>query len=121
MRIAAVPDTPTDTAASPRRLVSGAESVAPARVTNERVFRGLAARLLGAAWGCLGYGLYLSPSDRHAWDELEAGGRFVAGVAVYLPFLALTLPVALVMILGFLRAPIMLVPQGVVASVVSDC
>jgi hypothetical protein len=85
------------------------------RVTEERVCRGLAATLLGAAWGGLGYGLFLSPADREAWGDLEAGGRLGANLLVYLPYLALTLPVVLVMILGLLRSPIVLVPQGVMA------
>lgn len=64
--------------------------------------RGLAASLVAVAWGTLGYGLFLSHPDQRAWDDLEAGGRFAANLFVYLPYLALTLPVAVVVVLGLL-------------------
>ncbi len=48
----------------------------------------------------LGYGLLLSTPDPEAWQELEAGGRFSATLAVYLPYFALTLPIAVAVALG---------------------
>ncbi|GGR76755.1 hypothetical protein GCM10010169_21160 [Micromonospora fulviviridis] len=73
-------------------------------------WRGLAASMVAVAWGTLGYGLFLSPHDQQAWDGLEAGGRFAANLSVYLPYLALTLPVAVVVVLGLLPAPRLLSP-----------
>ncbi|MFG1658473.1 hypothetical protein ACGFIY_18300 [Micromonospora chersina] len=73
-------------------------------------WRGLAASLAAVAWGTLGYGLFLSRPDQQAWDDLEAGGRFAANFSVYLPYLALTLPVAVVVVLGLLPGARMLSP-----------
>lgn len=73
-------------------------------------WRGLAASLVAVAWGTLGYGLFLSRPDQQAWDDLEAGGRFAANLVVYLPYLALTLPVAVVVVLGLLPASRLLSP-----------
>lgn len=73
-------------------------------------WRGLAASLLAVAWGTLGYGLFLSRPDQQAWDDLEAGGRFAANFVVYLPYLTLTLPVAVVVVLGLLPASRLLSP-----------
>ncbi|TYB40009.1 hypothetical protein FXF50_05695 [Micromonospora sp. AP08] len=65
---------------------------------------------MAVAWGTLGYGLFLSHPDQQAWDDLEAGGRFAANLFVYLPYLALTLPVAVVVVLGLLPASRLLSP-----------
>ena len=73
-------------------------------------WRGLAASLVAVAWGTLGYGLFLSRPDQQAWDDLEAGGRFAANLFVYLPYLALTLPVAVVVVLGLLPGARLLSP-----------
>ncbi|WP_433319533.1 hypothetical protein [Micromonospora chersina] len=73
-------------------------------------WRGLAASLVAVAWGTLGYGLFLSRPDQQGWDDLEAGGRFAANLFVYLPYLALTLPVAVVVVLGLLPASRLLSP-----------
>lgn len=55
---------------------------------------------MAGAWATLGYGLLFSTPDRHAWQELEAGGRYAANIFVYLPCYGLTLPVAAVVVLG---------------------
>ncbi|MEU0153865.1 hypothetical protein [Micromonospora fulviviridis] len=74
------------------------------------VWRGLAASMVAVAWGTLGYGLLFSRHDQQAWDDLEAGGRLAANLTVYLPYLALALPVAVVVVLGLLPAPHLLSP-----------
>ncbi len=58
--------------------------------------------MVAVAWGALGYGLIFSPHNQQAWGDLEAGGRFAANFTVYLPYYALTLPIAAVVILGLL-------------------
>ncbi|WP_205752623.1 hypothetical protein [Cryptosporangium phraense] len=78
--------------------------------------RGLAAVLVGVAWSALGYGLFLSPSNQRAWDDLDAGGRFGANLAVYLPYLALAIPVTIVVLLGLLPRPAALSPLGCAAA-----
>lgn len=59
--------------------------------------------MVAVAWAMLGYGLLFSEHDLQAWDDLEAGGRFAANLAVYLPYLGLTPAIAAVVILGLLR------------------
>jgi hypothetical protein len=66
--------------------------------------------MVAAAWGALGYGLIFSAPDRQVWDDLEGGGRFAANFLVYLPYLGMTLPITVVVILGLLRAPDLLFP-----------
>ncbi|MGC1210786.1 MAG: hypothetical protein WA890_05875 [Micromonospora sp.] len=66
--------------------------------------------MVAVAWGALGYGLIFSAHDRQGWDDLDGGGRFAANFFVYLPYLGLTLPIAVVVILGLLRAPDLLFP-----------
>ncbi|SCE84038.1 hypothetical protein [Micromonospora mirobrigensis] len=83
--------------------------------------RRLAAALVALAWAMLGYGLFplLSPPDRRAWDDLEAGGRLAVNLTVHLPYLALTLPVAVVVVLGLRRTPVPLAPLVVAVAVVA--
>ncbi len=57
---------------------------------------------MAGAWATLGYGLLLSAPNQQEWHDLEAGGRFAANLAVYLPYYILTLPVAIAVILGLL-------------------
>ena len=67
--------------------------------------RAVASVIVIAAWVALGYGLLATPWKPHAQDELEAGGRLAMNVAVYLPYLALTLVVGLVALLGLFPRP----------------
>ena len=60
---------------------------------------------MAAAWGALGYGLVFSRPDIRAWGELEAGGRFGMNLFVYLPYCALSLPLAAVAIVSLFRRP----------------
>ncbi|GAA3392831.1 hypothetical protein [Cryptosporangium minutisporangium] len=71
------------------------------RVASGRGWTVASATLLAGAWAALGFGLYLSPSDRQVWADLEGGGRFALGFAVYLPFLLLTVPILFVVLVGF--------------------
>lgn len=57
---------------------------------------------MAGAWAALGYGLLLSAPNQQEWHDLEAGGRFAANLAVYLPYYILTLPVAIAVVLGLL-------------------
>ncbi|MDH6464880.1 hypothetical protein M2302_005081 [Micromonospora sp. A200] len=66
--------------------------------------------MVAVAWGALGYGLIFSTHDQQAWGDLEAGGRFAVNFSVYMPYYALTLPIAVVVTLGLLRAPDLLSP-----------
>lgn len=72
----------------------------PTLAAFRRASQGTAASLVAGAWATLGYGLLLSTPDPQEWQELEAGGRFAANFAVYLPYFALTLPVAITVALG---------------------
>lgn len=58
--------------------------------------------MLAVGWASLGYGLIFPPHDQQVWADLEAGGRFGATFLVYLPYYALTLPIAVVVIVGLL-------------------
>ncbi|MDO3702044.1 hypothetical protein Q3W71_10185 [Micromonospora sp. C28SCA-DRY-2] len=75
--------------------------------------------MVAAAWGVLGYGLIFSAHDQQAWGELEAGGRFAVNLLVYLPYYALTLPIAVVVTLGLLRKPDLLSPLAATAAAIA--
>jgi hypothetical protein len=79
----------------------------------------VSALTVAAAWGALGYGLYFTTPDEQAWDDLEAGGRFAANFAVYLPYLALTLPVAAAVIYGSLARLNRLSPLWVITVAIA--
>jgi hypothetical protein len=74
------------------------------RVKVRRSWQKSAAALVAVAWAAIGYGLFFSAPDRQAWDDLEAGGRFAVNVTVYLPYLALTLLLLVVVLLGLLNS-----------------
>jgi hypothetical protein len=67
-----------------------------------RVWSGLTALAVAAAWGWLGYGLHFSTASQQEWDDLDAGGRFTANFEVYFPYYGLTLAVTGVVILALL-------------------
>ncbi|WFE54608.1 hypothetical protein [Micromonospora sp. WMMD1155] len=78
-------------------------------VVARQVCRALAACAVAGAWAVLGYGLF-SSGDAQVWGDLEAGGRGAASIAVYLPYLAMTLVVALVVLCGLVGKPDVLWP-----------
>ncbi|MFC4020927.1 hypothetical protein ACFOW4_23685 [Micromonospora sp. GCM10011542] len=84
-----------------------------------RGWRGLAASMVAAAWGALGYGLIFSSHNQQAWGDLEAGGRFAANLTVYLPYYVLTLPIAAVVVLGLLGTRDLLYPLAAAAVAVA--
>ncbi len=67
--------------------------------------KALTALMVAAAWGALGYGLEFSTPNIQYWHDLEAGGRFGINLLYYLPYLMLSLPLAAVLIAGFLPQP----------------
>ena len=69
------------------------------------MFKALTALMVATAWGTLGYGLVFSRPDTAAWDELEAGGRFALNFLFYLPYFALSLPLAAVTIVSLFPRP----------------
>ncbi|MER7419818.1 hypothetical protein ABT346_24065 [Micromonospora peucetia] len=75
--------------------------------------------MVAVAWGTLGYGLIFSPHDQQTWADLEAGGRFAANVTVYVPYYALTLPIAVVVILGLLGTQNLLYPLVATTAVIA--
>jgi hypothetical protein len=70
-----------------------------------RTFKAATGLIVAAAWGALGYGLVFSRPDVHAWDELEAGGRFGINLFVYLPHYALSVPLVAVVIVSLFPRP----------------
>ncbi len=85
-----------------------------------RAWQRVAALEIAVAWGVLGYGLFGSTANQRAWDDLEAGGRFAVNLVVYLPFLTLSFPIAIGVVLGLfssLRSLSPLVATTVVIAV----
>ena len=69
-----------------------------------RLWHGLAALLLAGTWGIIHAGLF-SAGDAYEWGELEGGGRFGVAFFAYLPYYALTLIVAAVVLAALLPLP----------------
>ncbi|WP_344690481.1 hypothetical protein [Blastococcus jejuensis] len=66
------------------------------------LLKALAALAVGAAWATLGRGLLAGPHDGRVWDDLDAGGRFAVNLTYYLPYLLLSIAVAIVVVAGLL-------------------
>ncbi|MGN9777532.1 hypothetical protein ACTMS0_17455 [Micromonospora sp. H33] len=93
-----------------RRTIVSRVQKSPSSFAVRRAWRRLAASMVAVAWAALGYGLIFSPHNQQAWGDLEAGGRFAANFAVYLPYHALTLPIAVVVLRGLLGRQDLLYP-----------